>query len=223
MTSTTAYESAVAAAFAARLPTADPILARASEATGDTADAVMAAYIGEASAELAVQVFDADALVDGLPDLALPERLRDALESAAAALGPGVLGAISSGDASALLAHPHTQVFDLRDGTDRAIGRLAVRITRSPASAPASTSAPSRRLHRIAGVEMELTVEIGRTRMAVRDVLGLEPGRIVELDRAAGAPADLKLNGRIIGHGEVVVVDQDYAVRITRILENAEA
>lgn len=220
MTSTTAYESAVAAAFAARLPTADPVVARASEATGDTADAVMAAYVGDASAELAVQVFDADALVDGLPELALPERLRDALESAAAALGPGVLGAVTSGDASALLSHPHTQVFELRDGADRAVGRLAVRITRSPASAPASTS---RRLHRIAGVEMELTVEIGRTRMAVRDVLGLEPGRIVELDRAAGAPADLKLNGRIIGHGEVVVVDQDYAVRVTRILENAEA
>ena len=59
--------------------------------------------------------------------------------------------------------------------------------------------------------------------MAVRDVLDLEPGRIVELDRSAGAPADVKLNGRTIAHGEVVVVDQDYAVRITRILENVEA
>ncbi|MEE2816092.1 MAG: FliM/FliN family flagellar motor switch protein, partial [Actinomycetota bacterium] len=51
----------------------------------------------------------------------------------------------------------------------------------------------------------------------------LEPGRIVELDRSAGAPADVLLNGRVIAHGEIVVVDQDYAVRITRILENAEA
>ena len=70
---------------------------------------------------------------------------------------------------------------------------------------------------------MDLTVEVGRTRMAVRDVLDLEPGRIVELDRSAGAPADVLLNGRVIAHGEIVVVDQDYAVRITRILENAEA
>ena len=69
---------------------------------------------------------------------------------------------------------------------------------------------------------MALTVEIGRTRMSVRDVLGLEPGSVVELDRAAGAPADILLNGRMIAQGEVVVVDQDYAVRITRILDIAD-
>ncbi len=70
---------------------------------------------------------------------------------------------------------------------------------------------------------MTLTVEIGRTRMSVRDVLGMEPGAVVELDRSAGAPADVLLNGRLIAHGEVVVVDQDYAVRITKILDVAEA
>jgi len=69
---------------------------------------------------------------------------------------------------------------------------------------------------------MALTVEIGRTRMSVRDVLGLEPGAVIELDRSAGAPADVLLNGRLIAHGEVVVVDQDYAVRITKILDVAD-
>ena len=123
------------------------------------------------------------------------------------------------GDASSLFADPAVQLFDLQDDADHTVGRLAVVVTRAPAGASSS----SRRLHRIAGDEKELTVEIGRTRMAVRDVLDLEPGRIVELDRSAGAPADIKLNGRIIAHGEVVVVDQDYAVRITRILENVEA
>jgi flagellar motor switch protein FliN/FliY len=219
VTSTTAFESAVAAAFAARLPTAAPVVARASQASGDTGDAVVVSYVGEASAELAVQLLDPEALVDGLAGIELPARLHDALEAAASALGPGVLGEPTVGDASQLFSHPLPQVFDLRDDADRTIGRLAVRITRS---APAASSS-SQRLHRIAGVEMELTVEIGRTRMAVRDVLDLEPGRIVELDRSAGAPADLKLNGRLIGHGEIVVVDQDYAVRITRILENVEA
>ena len=78
------------------------------------------------------------------------------------------------------------------------------------------------RLGRINNIEMALTVEIGRTRMSVRDVLSLEPGKIIELDRSAGAPADVLLNGRLIAHGEVVVLDQDYAVRITRILDVAE-
>jgi flagellar motor switch protein FliN/FliY len=69
---------------------------------------------------------------------------------------------------------------------------------------------------------MALTVEIGRTRMAVRDVLNLEPGAVIELDRSAGAPADVLLNGRLIAHGEIVVVDQDYAIRITQILDVVE-
>ncbi len=67
-----------------------------------------------------------------------------------------------------------------------------------------------------------MTVEIGRARMSVRDVLDLEPGAVIELDRSAGAPADVLLNGRLVAHGEVVVVDQDYAVRITQIFDVAE-
>lgn len=219
MTSTTAHESAVAAAFAARLPTAGPATVRAAQPSGDTGEAVVAAFVGETSAQLAVQILDPGALVDGLPDAPLADRLHDALDAAAGALGAGTLGETALRDASPIFADPHAQVFDLQDADDRTIGRLAVRITRT---AGAPHPAPAR-LQRIAGVELELTVEIGRTRMAVRDVLDLEPGRIVELDRSAGAPADVKLNGRIIAHGEVVVVDQDYGVRITRILENAEA
>lgn len=219
MTSTIAYESAVAAAFAARLPTAAPTVAQASQASGDTGDAVIVTYVGEASAQLAVQILEADALIDGLSEAPLTDRLQGALEAAVVALGAGRLDEATMGDASAVFSHPAAQLFDLQDESGRTIGRLAVRITRSPQTAPAA----SRRLQRIAGVEMDLTVEIGRTRMAVRDVLDLEPGRIVELDRSAGAPADVLLNGRVIAHGEIVVVDQDYAVRITRILENAEA
>jgi flagellar motor switch protein FliN/FliY len=214
-----AYESAVAAALASRLPTAAPTEAVASLASGDTGDAVIVGYVGEASGQLAVQILEADALIDGLTDAPLVERLHGALEAAVSALGAGRLDAPTVGDASAVFSHPAAQVFDLQDQDGRVIGRLAVRITRRPEAAPTA----SRRLQRIAGVEMDLTVEIGRTRMAVRDVLGLEPGRIVELDRSAGAPADVLLNGRVIAHGEIVVVDQDYAVRITRILESAEA
>jgi flagellar motor switch protein FliN len=62
------------------------------------------------------------------------------------------------------------------------------------------------------GVDMEVTVEIGRTRMTVRDLLDLTPGAVLELDRAAGSPADLLVNGRLIARGEVVVIDEDFAV-----------
>lgn len=67
-------------------------------------------------------------------------------------------------------------------------------------------------------VAMEITVELGRTRMTVRELLSLTPGAVIELDRAAGSPADLLVNGTLIARGEVVVVDEDFGIRITEIL-----
>jgi flagellar motor switch protein FliN/FliY len=91
----------------------------------------------------------------------------------------------------------------------------------APASRPAQPSSMSARrgIEMLHGVDMELTVELGRTRMAVRDLLALAPGDVLELDRAAGSPADLLVNGRLIARGEVVVVDEDFGLRITQILD----
>jgi flagellar motor switch protein FliN/FliY len=74
-------------------------------------------------------------------------------------------------------------------------------------------------LHLLRDVEMTLSVEIGRARMTVRELLQLSPGSVVELDRAAGAPADLLVNGRLIARGEVVVVDEDFGLRITELVQ----
>ena len=84
--------------------------------------------------------------------------------------------------------------------------------------------APSPRgIEMLHGVIMEVTVEIGRTRMSVRDLLALTPGTVLELDRAAGSPADLLVNGRLIARGEVVVVDEDFGLRITEIVDGQAA
>ena len=88
-----------------------------------------------------------------------------------------------------------------------------------PTATTRPTVGPSRGIEMLAGVDMELTVELGRTRMAVRDLLALAPGDVLELDRAAGSPADLLVNGRLIARGEVVVVDEDFGLRITEILD----
>ncbi len=73
------------------------------------------------------------------------------------------------------------------------------------------------------GVDMEVTVELGRTRLTVRELLALSPGAVLELDRAAGSPADLLVNGRLIARGEVVVVDEDFGLRVTEILDESAA
>lgn len=75
-----------------------------------------------------------------------------------------------------------------------------------------------RRIDLLRDVMMGVSVELGRTRMSVQDILGLTPGSIVELDRAAGAPVDVLVNGKLIAHGEVVVVDEEFAVRISEVM-----
>jgi flagellar motor switch protein FliN/FliY len=77
-------------------------------------------------------------------------------------------------------------------------------------------------LRRISGIPMELSVEIGRTQMTVGETLSLRAGSIVTLDRFAGEPVDLLVNGTPIATGEVVVVDDKFGLRITQVLEGRE-
>ncbi|KQO64901.1 flagellar motor switch protein FliN [Curtobacterium sp. Leaf261] len=235
MTATITLQTAAAEALVGQLPTPAPLHATAipagaaSLAAANAGDAVVASFVGALSADLAVVLVDVDAvLAAGGSDsslVAVTDVLRPALEAAAAMLGAGVLGEAVRESAASLFVDQATVVFELTAGGVPA-GWFAVRVREAAAISGLPTAhAPGSiagNLGRINNVEMTLTVEIGHTRMSVRDVLGLEPGAVVELDRSAGAPADVLLNGRLIAHGEVVVVDQDYAVRITQILDVAE-
>lgn len=78
-------------------------------------------------------------------------------------------------------------------------------------------------LGRLSDVPVELAVEIGRTRMTVGATLELRPGSIVILDRMAGEPVDLLVNGTPIARGEVVVIDEEFALRVTDVLGDGAA
>ncbi|MBT9258491.1 MAG: flagellar motor switch protein FliN [Clostridiales bacterium] len=67
-------------------------------------------------------------------------------------------------------------------------------------------------------VPLEVTVELGRTTKKVKEVLQLGPGTVIELDRLAGEPVDVRVNGRLVAKGEVVVLDELFAVRITEVV-----
>ncbi|MEI8255918.1 MAG: flagellar motor switch protein FliN [Deltaproteobacteria bacterium] len=67
-------------------------------------------------------------------------------------------------------------------------------------------------------IEVEITVEIGRRRMRIADLLRLGAGQTLELSKAAGEPLDLYVNGRLLGRGEAVVVGDRYGVRITSLV-----
>jgi len=87
--------------------------------------------------------------------------------------------------------------------------------TTTSASGAASGGAELERLH---DVPVELAVEIGRTHMTIRETLALGPGSIVTLNRLAGEPVDLLVNGKPIARGEVVVLDEEFGLRVTEVL-----
>jgi flagellar motor switch protein FliN len=74
-------------------------------------------------------------------------------------------------------------------------------------------------LSRLSDIPMELSVEIGRTHMTVGETLDLRVGSVVTLERLAGEAADLLVNGSAIARGEVVVIDEQYGLRVTEILD----
>ena len=67
-------------------------------------------------------------------------------------------------------------------------------------------------------VYMEMTVQLGRTKMPIKQILGIGEGTIIELDKLAGEPVDILVNQKLIAKGEVVVIDENFGVRVTEII-----
>lgn len=78
-------------------------------------------------------------------------------------------------------------------------------------------------LQRLTEVTVEVAVEVGRTRMSLGETLALGPGSVVTLDRLADMPVDLLVNGRPIARGEVVVIDEQFGLRITEVIGASSA
>jgi len=75
-------------------------------------------------------------------------------------------------------------------------------------------------LQLLMGVPLQISVEIGTARKRVKDILEFTSGTIIELERQAGAPVDVVVNGNLIARGDVVVIDDNFAVRITEIIKS---
>lgn len=73
----------------------------------------------------------------------------------------------------------------------------------------------------LSDIPVRITVELGKTRKSVKEVLELKIGNVIRLDRQAGEPVDMLVNGKIFAHGEVVVIDENFGVRIVDIVNSA--
>ena len=78
------------------------------------------------------------------------------------------------------------------------------------------------KLELILDIPVAITVEIGRTKMTIRNLLQLNQGGIIALDRLAGEPLDVLVNNTLVAHGEVVVVNEKFGIRLTDIVSKAE-
>lgn len=197
--------------------------------------AVLIQFTGRVSGELAVLV-DAEIAQQLMDSPAAPVDLIAALgpatTAACLALGDVAAGAAQVLDPGAAI----DRILDQHDSgsvtlADEGEVRVIVAMAAVPAESPTVDAIPAQarggapaaalateRLDLLRGVNMQATVELGRTAMTINDLLALRSGTVIELDRAAGAPADLYVNGRLIAHGEVVVVDENYGLRILKVV-----
>jgi len=133
--------------------------------------------------------------------------------------------------ADGLQAEPHALSEDWAQALAEA--SAAPHATSAPASTPDATSAlfPALDAHTtssahdidmVMDIPVQLTVELGRTRLTIKNILQLGQGSVVELDGMAGEPMDICINGYLIAQGEVVVVDEKYGIRVTDIITPAD-
>jgi flagellar motor switch protein FliN len=90
------------------------------------------------------------------------------------------------------------------------------------ASAPRPAPGPVQSLDFILDIPLKVTVELGRSKMAIRDILQLAQGSVVELSKFAGEPLEVLINDKLIARGEVVVVNEKFGIRLTDIISPVE-
>ena len=101
-------------------------------------------------------------------------------------------------------------------------GAANVQAVQFPNLMPRATAQEQGNIGLIMDVFMEMTVELGRTRKLIKDILGMGEGTIIELDKLAGEPVDILVNHKLIAKGEVVVIDENFGVRVTEIVSPME-
>jgi flagellar motor switch protein FliN/FliY len=109
------------------------------------------------------------------------------------------------------------------EGTDGAETEVEVAELDELSAAPAELSTEEKRkLDTILDIPVTISMEVGRSKISIRNLLQLNQGSVVELDRVAGEPLDVLVNGTLIAHGEVVVVNDKFGIRLTDVISQIE-
>ena len=138
----------------------------------------------------------------------------------AAATRPDDAAGVTSGDMEYLLAQAEQALASVDNPAPSSLEGLAPFEFKDLAgSAPNSDKAT---LELLRDVELDLKIELGRTQMHLEDVLKLRKGSVVPLDKLAGDPVDVYVNGRLIARGEVLVLNDNFCVRVAELITGEE-
>lgn len=114
-------------------------------------------------------------------------------------------------------------VADLQGQVDQASGAPGATPLEMPTFEKGTPAATSRSIDVLAEVDLDVSIELGRTQMLVEDVLRLEEGAVIELDKLAGDPVDVYVNGRHVARGEVLVLNDNFCVRVSEIVDGSRS
>ena len=118
-----------------------------------------------------------------------------------------------------------TSVQDALDQAQASVNEIKEQVDQVAAdfSLPDFASVPEAEgIEMLSDVDLGVTIELGRTEMLVEDVLRLGKGSVVELDKLAGDPVDVRVNGRLVARGEVLVLNDNFCIRISEIVANLD-
>jgi flagellar motor switch protein FliN/FliY len=124
-------------------------------------------------------------------------------------------------DAEFLLAQAEQALASVEQPVDSAIANISPFQFPELAGSPASTERAT--LDLLRDVELDLRIELGRAEMYLEEVLKLRRGAVVTLDKLAGDPVDIYVNGRLVARGEVLVLNDNFCVRVAELLSGSEA
>jgi len=164
----------------------------------------------------------------------IEQLLRQAQESGGAAMGPatasprpkaatapGAEGGVSPDDIELLLRKAEQALASIDEPADSLPSGVQSFKFQDFAGAAPNTDAATLELMR--DVQLDLTIELGRTHMHLEEVLKLKQGAVVPLDKLAGDPADIYVNGRLIARGEVLVLNDNFCVRVAELIVGESA
>ncbi|HEY7068450.1 MAG TPA: flagellar motor switch protein FliN [Chloroflexota bacterium] len=162
---------------------------------------------------------DEPGLIGDEPGLIGDELIGDEPVGVATAVAPGPASALGAagGSAPAFGASPGGAGFGAAPGGGAAWGAPEFRPLAGEGGAGEGAG-----IDLLLDVSLEVSVELGRTRMTIGELLSLRPGSVIELDKLAGEPADILVNGTRIARGEVVVVDEKFGVRVLEVVSPAK-